>query len=523
VTGCHFDLRARAAEIGTVGALLAFYLVVSLYRLDTVPPAYGDEMWESSVAWMLATRGTFGSDMFTGFYGMEAHYYDFLPLHPVLLAATYRLFGLGLFQARLVSVAMGFLVLLLTHALGRRLFGWRVGALAVAFLVLVRLAGTTRYVTMGIPLLDVARIARYDIVVPVLGLASLHMYLSARRGAAGLGHVIAGLLAGLAGLAHLYGAFWILALAVLALCDRAATRTIGQLALGFAIPWLPYAAFVLAHPGDWLGQTRHYAPRFDLLNPRWYWSNLVAEPRRYGPGLGSPGWAYLTRPGFWMTLVLLPASVFALARRGLARDDPAARALAIPLLVLGTLFAVLLHEKLAYYALTIWPLGALAVAWGGLTLWRRAHRGWVRGAIIALLAAVAVEGATRIGVLWSSGATATRHDQFLARVRAHVPDGSRVLGLHDWWMAFHDLDYRAWPVILWKSTPEIWSPPLTVAGTLDEMDPDVILIDSGMRAFFDGNPKGPAVYGWMRDNRYREVASLTDPTYGTMHIYRRER
>lgn len=522
-TGSRSALRAHAVETGTIGVSLLFYLAVSLWRLDVVPPLYGDESWESSAAWKLATQGTFGTDMFAGFYGMEEHYYDFLPLHPLMLAAAFRLLGLGLFQARLVSVTMGFFVLLLTYALGRRLFGWRVAALAVAFLVAVRLAGTTRYVTTGIPLIDVARIARYDIVVPVFGLASLYVYLFARDRAASLGYIAAGLLAGLAGLAHLYGVFWVFALAALALFDRAGVRSIGQMALGFVIPWLPYVAFVLAHPGDWLGQTRHYAPRFDLLNPHWYWKNLLQEPRRYGPGLGPPGWSYLARPGFWMTLALLPASLLALARRGLFAGDATARAVALPAVVLGILFALLLHEKLAYYALTLWPLGALAVAWGGLSLWRRVERLWLRGAIVAALVAVAIESGTRIAALHAAGTAATRHDRFLARVRAHVPAGSRVLGLQDWWLGFHDLDYRAWPVPLMKSSPEFWSPPLTIEGALEEIGPQVILIDSRMRADLEGNPRGTAVYGWMREHEYRQVASVTDATYGTMEIYRRER
>ena len=83
-------------------------------------------------------------------------------------------------------------------------------------------------------------------------------------------------------------------------------------------PWLPYAAYVLVDLPDWRGQTAIYASRFELLNPAWYLNNLLQEYHRYGPGLGSPGPGWLSRPGFWSLLVALPVSLLALTRRALA-------------------------------------------------------------------------------------------------------------------------------------------------------------------------------------------------------------
>ena len=152
--------------------------------------------------------------MFTDFYNMEQRHYWYMPVHPLLLAATFRVTGFGLFQTRLEPVMMGLLILVLTYMLGQRLFGPTIGLLAVAFLLCVRLTGLTRIQVSGILLLDMARIARYDMVVPVFGLASLHAYLSAKRGGAAIRlsvYALAGLFAGLAGLSHLYGIFWIIA------------------------------------------------------------------------------------------------------------------------------------------------------------------------------------------------------------------------------------------------------------------------------------------------------------------------
>ncbi|HEX8684282.1 MAG TPA: glycosyltransferase family 39 protein, partial [Ardenticatenaceae bacterium] len=321
--------------------LLLLYWGVSLTNLTVVPRVYQDEPWQASTGWKLAAEGVFGSDMFQGWYGMERRYYGYMPIHPLFLAATFRLAGLGLFQARFEPVVMGSVTLALTYGLGRRLWGPTVGVLAVAFMLLVRLTGLTYIQPSGILLLDMARISRYDMVVPVFGLASLHAYISAQQARTRRTRLYAltGLLTGLAGLSHLYGAFWLLALVLLALWDGVGWRNLAALLLGFAAPWLLYAAYVLGDVEAWRGQTREYGPRFDLLNPGWYWANLVQERRRYGPGLGPLGWQYLSRPGFWAALVALPLSLFALFRRALRQDDRAARTIVVPALVLPTLFA----------------------------------------------------------------------------------------------------------------------------------------------------------------------------------------
>ncbi len=508
--------------------LLLCYLAISLHNLTIVPPVYEDEPWQASTGWKLATQGAFGSDMFAGFYGMELRHYWFMPVHPMFLAVTFQVAGLGLFQTRLEPVLMGLLTLVFTYTLGRRLFDSTVGLLAVAFLLFVRLTGLTRSQVSGILLLDMVRLARYDMVVSVFGLASLHAYLSACQQGRNRWYFIASILAGLSGLSHLYGVFWIIALGLLAFWDRAGWGDMAVMALGFAAPWLPYLAYVLSDLPDWIGQTRGYAPRFDLLSLHWYWSNLLHEYHRYGPGLGPLGWHYLLRPGYWAALIALPSSLLALARRAVCLGDQAARVIVVPALVFPTLFALLISLKLANYLVTVIPLGALAAAWGGVSLWRWAERDrrrrWVRVALAGLFLAATAEGATRIAALEAAAATTTPYADFIARVRAHIPPGSRVLGLHNYWFGLHDLDYRAWLVPLLQADPTYWSPSLSMDEALDQIAPEVILIDSRLQAYFDSavatDPKPHAIRAWMNDRGYVRAAVVTDRTYGPMEIYR---
>src|SRR5947199_4687208 len=91
-------LIALAAALG--------FILVSLRHLDAVPQVYEDEPWQASTAYKLLTTGVFGSDLFAGFYNMDQRYYGFMPLHPLLLAGTFRLLGVGLAQARTETVLL---------------------------------------------------------------------------------------------------------------------------------------------------------------------------------------------------------------------------------------------------------------------------------------------------------------------------------------------------------------------------------------------------------------------------------
>jgi 4-amino-4-deoxy-L-arabinose transferase-like glycosyltransferase len=524
------DQRRTRLHIAALAGCLLLYLAISLRNLEVIPTVYEDEPWLASTGLKMATRGIFGSDMFAGFYGMESHYYGYMPLHPSLLAVTYRLIGFGLFQTRLEPVMMGLLALALTYALGRRLFGPDVGLLAVGLMLFTRFTAITPSHLTGILLLDVARIARYDIMVPVFGLASLHAYVSARKRADARLYTLAGLLAGLSGLTHVYGAFWIVALAILAVWDRAARRALVALAIGFVAPWLVYLVYVLENPADWAGQMRGYAPRFDLLNPAWYWDNLRNEYLRYAPGIDSIQ-QVATRPGLALITVVWPAALFALFSRAIRLSDRAARTLAVPALVMPASFALLLYIKMSNYLIAVLPLGALVVAWGLVSLWQWAGCAWqafasrwMQLAVAGLSCAVFAEGVARIGMLESLAATTTPYPEFIARVRAFVPHDARVLGLHNYWLGLHDLDYRTWLVPVLQADARSACVPLPVEAALDGVAPDMVLIDPHMRAYLNDPGAGDPVGGirdWMERQHLVRIGVVDDGTYGLIEILAR--
>src|SRR5262249_53907732 len=151
--------------------ILIAYVFVSLNHLADFPPVGQDEPWIAAAPYKLVTQGVYGSDLFAGYYGMDRHNLNHMPVYPLLQAGVFRVFGVGTFQMRILPVSLGFVLLLLVVAVGHQLGNAYVGVLAAAFLTGLRVAagdGAT-----GILLLDLARINRYDIAVPVFGLMAL--------------------------------------------------------------------------------------------------------------------------------------------------------------------------------------------------------------------------------------------------------------------------------------------------------------------------------------------------------------
>ena len=258
---------------------LVAYLLISLPRLTVFPPVGEDEPWIAAAPYKLATQGVLGSDLFTGYYGMERHHFEQMPVFPLMQAALFRVFGVGVAEMRALPVACGFVLLVAVFATGRQVGGDRVGAVAVILMVALRVADGGN--ATGILLLDRARINRYDIAVPVFALLALWTFNRAERDRGRIWYTLTGLLTGLSSLSHLYGLFW-LPMFVGVLIARRRWGVLRQsdlwlLLTGFAAPWLPWMAYIVTGWSDYLGQMRLDSSRFDLFNPSFYVNNVMHE------------------------------------------------------------------------------------------------------------------------------------------------------------------------------------------------------------------------------------------------------
>lgn len=470
------------ARLFVLVMLLAFW-VISLPGLDRFPPLHNDESTILAPGLKLFTRGVFGLDMYTGFYQQEQIYLEIPPLMSGLQGLSASLLGVGVWQMRFLPIVLGMLTMALTFAVTCRLANSAVGMLAVFFLLFWQWTPPgLPFLGSGVPLVDVSRLARYDILVAPLGLGAFWAWMHARRtGWAGY-DFLSGLLVGLAGLANVYGVFWLPALLLANVLTwspgmsgeraRVQTAPIGWLVLGAALPWLGWGAVALTHWDSLTGQfVKHSTDgRLDLLSPAFYLSNLLNEVHRYHLGARDP--ATFGRAGFWLLVLGVPLGVTWLIWR-IRRGDRQALWLIVPLLTIPFLLGLLINLKRFYYLIAVAPLFAIVLAWACLRL-LRVSRFYLRLIVVIALAITMGQGGQGILQMQRTAGQVKAPGQFYLGLRDLVPASAlRVYGPHEYWFAFHDREYRGFVLPLLLSRAQSGS----FSAAMQEIAPQVILLN----------------------------------------------
>ena len=523
---------ARGWPIAVLGGCLVAYLIVSLSYLKVFPIVGEDEPWIAAAPYKLANDGVYGSDLFTGYYGVERHNYQHMPVYPLLQAAVFAAAGTNVLQMRLLPVAFGFALLVVVYLVARQAAGARAGAFAVVLLLVLRIAdggGQT-----GILLLDRARINRYDIAVPVFGLLALWLFNRAEVRRSSSGYFASGVLVGLASLSHLYGIFWLVALATMLLIGRRSKVVSNSaswlLLAGIAITWLPWVAYIATGWSDYTGQMRFVSPRFDLANPSFYIRNVLhgGGPLSWDWFQRSLGEMPPSRIGTWSALAGLPIAVAAIAFGWwrAPRTQNSALSVAVSLVVTVALFVVLIHVKTYNYMIAVWPVGVLVLAIGAAWMWEMGGLA-TRVLLSLLLGGIAIEGATRVTQALQDARRVTPYEWYTADVARCIPQGSLVLGLQHYWLGLRQYPYRTWLVPVLNADPLYIRDPVPFDAAIERINPDVLLVDRYMERLLRNarDPGHPYHYQYLGFEAFvaRRRAAIScvirDRWYGDMQVY----
>jgi len=494
----------------TLGCAAAF-AALAAYNLANYRPVTNDEVELIAVAYKLATRGVLGSDLYAGFYGADEHFFITLPVQHVLEAASFWLFGAGIAQARGVSVAAGVVIVCIVGWLAYRWYG--LAAALLCELLLVAWPANLTAASNGLPLLGVARVARYDVLAVAfmwLALALLDVALRGQRVGA---TVLVGIASGLATLSQFLGVFVVPVIALNWALARAPVRGLLWVALGFAVvvaPWLLYGA---VHASDVAGQLTVYAGRGEFLRPGFYVDNITQELGRYEHLVGDRAPSVLL-----LTLGLWPALIY-VAWRSREVGAIGDRIVWTSLLVFAGLLLLLDHGKSSVYAIALWPSICLALsrAITGSVAWVRATNPLFSMRLLAsalavlLVLRVAVDGVTAYRLTLAQ-ADAVSPYMVVGQQLDHAVDAdARVLGPERWWWALRDRPYLSLRNVWWQ-----WA-----GGAEPAFTPDDVIVNDNVRADVLLFPESVQERFWeFLRTCTRRVADLDDPNYFGIEVYR---
>src|SRR6266403_3944853 len=119
-----------------LGLVIAAFVSVAAQRLGTVPVPEGDEAFTLQVPYEMLVRGKLALPMLRYLGGnIENVWHSFTPVCFLLLSGFLRLFGFGIVEGRAFNLITAAITLLMVYLLGRKLFDWRAGLVAVAMLI----------------------------------------------------------------------------------------------------------------------------------------------------------------------------------------------------------------------------------------------------------------------------------------------------------------------------------------------------------------------------------------------------
>ncbi len=493
--------------------------------LDRVRPVTGDEAWIASVSHKLATQGVLGADLYAGFFRAEDHYFLNLPGHHVLQASAFRLFGPGIAVARWVSVASGVALVWAVTLLAMRWYGVAVAVLTGGLMILWR--SHVVAMDLGVPLLSVARSARYDLTAVMWMWVALLLADTTFRRSGWLAALGTGACAGIATLTQFYGFFVILVIGAAWLWQFGVKGlrepTIRWMAGGFAVVLLPYAVHVASHWHDAADQVRHAFPaRLPSAGVEALLDGITREPLRYlrrlEPRLGR--WVLLV--GIWPALAVLWTRV----RGG---RDVGDRLVALTLVVPVVLFAFLETTKATLYAFVFWPSICIVAALGVVALAKRAlarGTGWWKAAAlfgVGLMCAVAVEG---LGAYWydrRSSAGISDYGVVGRSVGGLLPGGAKVAGSARWAWALRGRDYVALHNLRlqWLARSTAPRSGHTVAEFIQAAGVEYVVVDADVRSDLERSAdEFAAGVTNLLQNCTRRGGERTDRTYGKIEVRR---
>jgi 4-amino-4-deoxy-L-arabinose transferase-like glycosyltransferase len=509
--------------VSTLGLSIGFGTLAA-YNLANYRPVTNDEVELMAVSYKLATHGVLGSDLFAGFFGAEQHWLITLPVQHLLQALAFRLFGTGVAEARWVSLVAGVSIVWSVGWLAYRWYG--LGTATISELLLVAWPSNVTAASNGLPLLGVARAARYDVLAVAFAWLALVLLDATLRRPRRLGGLGIGICCGLATLSQFMGAFvlplvvlnWLWARGRRAFADQTLFWILAGTALVVA-PWLAYAA---QYPTDLAGQLTVFGGRGDFLRPGFYLENVVSEGSRYGhlldPDVGS-AWI--------LALGIGPAVAYA-AWRSRRRHATGERVVWSSLVTFSGLLLLLDQTKASLYAIVLLPSVCVALAslWTGVLgwTWSRGEQAWLRlaaGALtLGLSLVITVDGVRAYHLTFTQARQVSRYLGVGEQIERVLAPGARVLGAERWWWALHNHPYLSLRNVWWQWSAADGRTPTFVDGA-SWADADSVVVNDNVRADVLLFPEAAQRRFWtfLRVCTTR-VADLTDATYFDIQVYR---
>jgi hypothetical protein len=355
------SLLRKNSDLVLVALVLGGFVFLAAQRLGTVPvPDKGNEAFMLQVPYEILHRGKIAVPLWRYLGGnIENSWHSYRPVYFLMLSGFYKVFGLGLLQGRAFNLTTAALTLLLVYLIGRRMFDWRVGLVAMLMLI------------SDLLFFERSRMLRDDFAACMFALAAFYMYEMAEERKHGVLYFASGLAVGAGLMCHLNVLYMAGAIGLLMLMKDGFRVLFSRKPYWFGLGAFAVMAYeivydVIDHKNFRL-QNRGDNAHFGFLNGSGWWRNVLDEPDRYfewyaNSGLfpGTP--RTLTHVFQFLAAVAVIYLIVRLVRSvgtGGLVGEPRVRVLVIT--GLAMIFFAIMTRKVDYYVINLSVWFALCV------------------------------------------------------------------------------------------------------------------------------------------------------------------
>jgi len=391
--------------------------------LTRIPHVYIDEMWHIDCGWTFAKTGRLALSAYGDTLNCNVINYQ-PPLFNLLLGLWFKLFGLGLFQARLLIVIISTLIMLFTFLIGKILYNDRIGIVSSILLFF--------------SWFSLFRFTRYDIPLALLFLVGFYLFLKAKKDENKLiEFFFSGLFCGLASITHLYGGIGAISIFILFISEYKYKtffkREVGLFAVGVMLPVSIYAFYLYPYLDIVSEQASVFAPgRLDVLSLKFYLRNIATEIER---------WQYPPLIPFIFSFVIFVILFY--KKRKMHTE------ILTVVFTFIILFSLFIRNKTFLYAGAVVPFIAIASSILWLTLWDKfspklSLSAWFSNGIfyVVIILIIVFRPAHLFYRVWYKyGLKESNINTYLQNLREYIPANSVVLGQYAYWIGFPNSVY----------------------------------------------------------------------------------
>ena len=430
-------IRFKIKPAVVVLLLILFSLTLNCWRLNIFPKVWVDEPWNSIASYHLVTEGVLRNDVLSARENSSQIMLAPALVQSLAIAPVFALAGLGIWQARLPSVLMGVLVVVLTFLLARR-YGIAIAVVSSVFVAFDNLVFVS------------ARTVRQEIFVAAFALcAFLLLFTESGNELKKVRIFLAGVVLGVGLYVHpnfLLVAVSLLFINMLLSKSGQKARSSLWLIFGMALGVLPYVIYVVR----WDVGTGFQVLQTQLMDRakifthtgNFVLSTWGRELERYASYIFFP----YRLPIF---LTQAAAVIFALRRR-----DRLDKAILIIIFVHFVLFPLLISYRTSRYLTVLMPFMTILVVkmvWNiaGWSFGINWHDSWsaikkLRFSALGAMALAMVFFANQLGgdawAMWRANNCA--YSPLIKQIREIVPPDARVWGTMTFWFGFYDHPYH---------------------------------------------------------------------------------